>query len=41
MIKVSRQTMVVKWGRNCDNEVKNKGNNELKGKAKRSWKKGY
>jgi hypothetical protein len=32
---------MMKWGRNCDNEVENKGNNELKIKIKRSWKKSY
>jgi hypothetical protein len=32
--EVSRQTMMVKWGRNCDNEVGNKVNDELKRKKK-------
>jgi hypothetical protein len=29
MIKVFGQTVMVKWGRNCDNVVEYKGNNEL------------
>lgn len=38
-MNVSRQTLMVKWGRNSDNEVENKGTDELKRKTKRSWKK--
>jgi hypothetical protein len=39
--EVSRQMMMVKWGSNCDNEAGNKGNDELKRKTKRSWRKRY